>query len=132
MCKVHHKDICDYHDGIIMCMINACKESIPTHKPVNNDKTVHGWNDYVLSYCNASLFWHNMWVDNGSPHMGVVVNLRHKTTAKYHHVCKLVFKKDAEIRCDMMALKLLKKKKPRIFGNRPNISSSRKLLTLLK
>ncbi len=42
MCKAHHKDICDYHDSIILCMINACKESIPTPKHVNNIKTVLG------------------------------------------------------------------------------------------
>ncbi len=42
ICKVHHKDICDYHDVIILCMINVCKESIPTHNYVNNIKTVPG------------------------------------------------------------------------------------------
>ncbi len=103
MCKVHHKDICNYHDAIILCMINACKESIPTPKNVNNNKTVPGWNDNVQSYFNASPFWHNIWVDNGRPHMGVVADLRHKTRAKYHHVCKIVLKMDAEFRCDMMA-----------------------------
>ncbi len=103
MCKVHHKDICDYHDAIILCIINACKESIATAKHVNNNKTVPGWNDYVPSYFNASLFWHNMWVDNGRPHMGVVADMRHKTRAKCHHVCKIVLKMDAEFRCDMMA-----------------------------
>ncbi len=102
MCKVHHKDICDYHDAIILCMINACKESIPTPKHVNNIKTVPGWNDYVQHYLNASLFWHNMWVDNGIPHVGVVADLRCKTRAKYHHVCKMVLKMDEDVRCDKM------------------------------
>ncbi len=41
MCKVHHKDICDYHDVIIMCMINACKEIIQRPKHVNNDKLLY-------------------------------------------------------------------------------------------
>ncbi len=45
MYKVHHKDMCNNH--AILCMTNACKESIPTPKPVNNNKTVPGWNDYV-------------------------------------------------------------------------------------
>ncbi len=112
-------------------MINACKESIPTPKHVNNNKTVPGWNDYVQSYVNASLFWHYMWVDNDKHHIGVVADMRHKTRAKYHHVCKMVLKMDAEIRCDMI-LKLFKKMITRIFGNSPNISSSRKILTLLK
>ncbi len=105
MCKVHHKDICDYHD---FCMINACNKSMPTLDHVNKIKTVPGWKDYVQSYINASLFWHNMWVDNGRPHVGVVADLRRKTRDKYHHVCKMVLKMDAEIRCDMMAEAILK------------------------
>ncbi len=49
------------------------------------------------------LFSGTMWVDNGRPHVGVVAYLRHKTRAKYHNVCKMVLKMDAEIRCDKMA-----------------------------
>ncbi len=44
-----------------------------------------------------------MWVDNGKLNVGVVADLRRKTRAKYHHVCKMVLKMDAEIRCDMIA-----------------------------
>ncbi len=40
--------------------------------------------------------------------MGVFADLRHKARAKYHHVCKMVLKMDAEIRCDMMAEAILK------------------------
>ncbi len=59
MCNVHHKQICNYHDAFF-CMINACKERIPSPKQVNNNKTVPGWKDYVHSYFTASLFWQNM------------------------------------------------------------------------
>ncbi len=72
---------------------------------MNNIKTVPVWKDYVQSYFNASLFWHNMWVDNGRPHTGVLADLRCKTRAKYHHVCKM----DAHIMCDKMAEAILKK-----------------------
>ncbi len=41
------QDICDYHDVIILCMINACNESIPTLNHVNNNKTGGGWTYYV-------------------------------------------------------------------------------------
>ncbi len=62
----------------------------PTSNHVNNIKTVPGWKDFVQSYFNASLFWYNMWVDNGRPHVGVVAGLRHKTRGKHHNVCKIV------------------------------------------
>ncbi len=64
---------CDYQDAIIFCLINA-------------------YQHYVADYFNASGFWHNMWVDNGRPYLGVIGDLRHKTRAKYHHVCKMGLK----------------------------------------
>ncbi len=82
-------------------MINACKESIPTSNHVNNIKIVPGY--YAQSYFNASLFWHNMWVNKRRPHVGVVPGLRRKTRARYHHVCKMVLKMDAKVKCDKMA-----------------------------
>ncbi len=37
MCRVqHNNNICDYRDAIVLVMITACKEIIPTCKPVNN------------------------------------------------------------------------------------------------
>ena len=88
-------------------MITACKESIPTCNPVNNCKTLPGWNEYVNSYFQASLCWHKMWVDNGRPHNGVIADLHHQNRAKYHHICKMVLKCDVQIRCDKMAKALV-------------------------
>ncbi len=86
MCKVHHSEICEYHDAVIMSMIDACRETIPTTKPANKFKTIPGWNDYVKGYFDTSLFWHNMWVENDKPHNGIVADLMRQTRAKYHHV----------------------------------------------
>ncbi len=52
-----------------------------------------------------------MLVDNGRPHLGVVAYLRFKTKAKYHHVCKMLLKMDAQMKCDKMA-EVIKKKYP--------------------
>ncbi len=37
------------------------------------------------------------------PRHCIVEDLRHKTRAQYHRVCKMVLRKVAEIRCDQMA-----------------------------
>ncbi len=66
-------------------------------------KIVPGWNDYVKGYFDTSLFSHNMWVENDKPLNGIGADLMRQTRAKYHHVCKMVLKRDAKIRCDKMA-----------------------------
>ncbi len=38
MCKAHHSEICEYHDAVIMSMIDACRETIPTPKQLINVK----------------------------------------------------------------------------------------------
>ncbi len=68
MCKAHHSEICEYHDAVIMSMIDARQETIPTTKLADKCKTVPGWNDYVKGYFDTSLFWHNIWVENDKPH----------------------------------------------------------------
>ena len=103
MCKIHFKDICDYHNNIIYSMIDACNKCIPFSRSKGNSKVVPGWNDHVKGYFEASLFWHNMWVENGKPHHGVIAELRRRTRAKYHLAYKMAIKKDAEIRCNKMA-----------------------------
>ncbi len=84
-------------------MIDTYWETIPTTKPANKCKNVLGWNDYVKGYFDTSLFWHNMWVENDKPHNCIVADLMRETRAKYHYVCKMVLKRNAEIRCDKMA-----------------------------
>ncbi len=62
-----------------------------------------GWNEYVNSYYQMSIFGHNMWSNNGRPHHGIIPGLQQKTGLKYHHVGKMVLKSDVQIRCDKMA-----------------------------
>ncbi len=64
MCKEHHYEICEYHDVVIMSIIDACQETIPTIKPANKCKTVPGRKEYVKGYFDTSLFKHNMWFEN--------------------------------------------------------------------
>ncbi len=102
----HKKDIFNYHDAIVKCMLDASKETIPQSKcsHINkvDSKTVRGWNENVDSYFQTSLFMHSMWIQNGKPHSGVVADIWRRSRAQYHCICKMVLKIDAEIRCDKM------------------------------
>ncbi len=59
-CINHKKDICNYHDAIVKCMFDASKEALPqskcSHTSNVDSKTVPGWNGYVDSYFQTSLF----------------------------------------------------------------------------
>ncbi len=104
MSSIHKQDPCAYHDAIIMAMIQAYSETISTSKSgCSNIKPVTGWNEYTEEYFRTSLLWHSLGVDNDKPRHGIVATLRCKTRAQYHRVCKMVFRKDAEIRCVKMA-----------------------------
>ncbi len=81
----HKKDICKYHYDIVKCMLNASKETILRRKCSHTtnvySKTVPGWNEYVDSYFQTSLFWHSMWIPNGKLRNGVVADIQHRSRA---------------------------------------------------
>ena len=102
-CDIHGAEMYKFHDDVIDCLIRASKKCIPMYNNSRKQKVVPGWNEYVKKYFESSLFWHNMWVDNGRPQQGIIADLRKSTRSKYHTVRKMVLKKEAEIRCDKMA-----------------------------
>ena len=67
----------------------AGKRIIPR---VLNKKTkkVPGWNQFVKSCFRDSLFWHDIWVQNGRPEQGVVAEVRRNARRKYHNAIKEV------------------------------------------
>ncbi len=50
-----------------------------THTTKVDCKTFPGWNEYVHSYFQTSLFWHSMWIQNGKPHNSVVADIRRRS-----------------------------------------------------
>ncbi len=62
-----------------------------------------GWNEYVDQYFQSSLLWHDIWKANGQPSEGIIADLRRKTRSEYHKVCKMVMRREGEIKSDKMA-----------------------------
>ena len=94
-CSVHRSDIQEYHDEIVSACIQA-SSCIPMSNPSKRRKVVPGWNDFVNEYKNKAIFWHKLWKENGSPHTGILHDIRRKTRWEYHHMLKIV-KRNQEV-----------------------------------
>ncbi len=82
MCKVihHHQDINSYADMIVQCMLDA-SENLPK---TSKSKRIPYWNQEVMPLRQKALFWHQLWVDNGKPRMGLVADIMRKSRRLYH------------------------------------------------
>merc|ERR1739842_294014 len=66
-------------------------------------KVVPGWNENVRPFFEKSLFWHDIWVQNGKPRGGEVANIMRLTRARYHYAIRNSIKSNIKIRNDKMA-----------------------------
>lgn len=107
-CTVHKNDINVFHENIISALLDAGDKAIPVSRP-SVSKVLPGWNDHVDDYFRASLFWHDLWNANGRPKDGLIADLRRKTRSEYHKTCKMVMRREGEIRSDKMAQALSQK-----------------------
>ena len=48
--------------------------------------------DSIQPLKDKSLFWHNIWVDMGRPHEGIVAHIRRSTRASYHRAIRQALK----------------------------------------
>ena len=107
----HCRSIQLFHDSIIdKCLISSelCipHTSDKGHRPSN----IAGWNDIVKPYKEASIFWHNVWKDCGSPRNAAIADVMRRARAQYHKIVKQVKKDQNIIQRDKMAESLLEDK----------------------
>ena len=97
-----------FHDRIINCCINACEETIPqTGGNERSNTGISGWNEYVREHREASIFWHQIWKDCGSPRNGPVADVMRRTRAKYHRSVKWTQRHQNDIKKKNMAESIL-------------------------
>ncbi len=63
----------------------------------------------IIQYFQSSLLWHDIWKANGQPSEGIITDLRCKPMSEYHKVCKMVMRREGEIKSDKMAEAFLNK-----------------------
>lgn len=97
-----------FHDSIIdMCLITSEKCIPHTSKRCSKSPNIAGWSDIVKPYKEASIFWHNVWKDCGSPRNAAIADVMRRARAKYHSVVKQVKKDQNKIKRDKLAQTLL-------------------------
>ena len=90
--------MCTWYNKLVLILINASQVSLPTTCSRENSKVIPGWNELVKPKLDSSLLWHNIWVDNGRPCNGLVVNIIRRITAQYYHEIKYAHKDFINIR----------------------------------
>ena len=90
MCKKHHNDIVTFHDCLIAVHLDVCNDHIPCISSTKRKSCLPGWNEHVETKRRSAIFWNNIWPNNGSPHSGVVAEIRRRTRLKYHYAVRYI------------------------------------------
>jgi len=92
----------DYSQAIIQACLASSASTIPyTADRSNNandcNSTLPGWNEHVLPCRDKAIMWHNIWVDCGRPHDGIVADIMRRTRAVYHYAIRYVKRNRSDI-----------------------------------
>jgi hypothetical protein len=95
----HHNAISQSHyaDAISMACLSAAETSIPVTNNRGSSQRIPGWTERVASLREKSMFWHNIWVDCGRPHVGPAADCMRRTRASYHYAIRQVRKDENSI-----------------------------------
>jgi len=99
----HFRALAGYACGITDACLDACKNAIPCTTVKQKSGRMAGWSEYVQPLRDKSLFWHNLWVDNGRPHSGAVADCMRRSRAAYHYAVRFIKKDEDNIRCERIA-----------------------------
>jgi len=105
-CINHNNDISRYCEELISVLTSNSEKCIPKCKPPCRSSTP-GWNEHVRQYKDASIFWHAIWKDCGSPSTGCVAQIRRKARGEYHRAIRRVKRDRDKIIANKMASSLI-------------------------
>ena len=71
-CALHNEKLQHFHDNIISCCLSASRHILKSWDP-NQCRGIPGWNEFVREYKDASILWHRLLKDSGSPNSGVLL-----------------------------------------------------------
>jgi hypothetical protein len=104
----HCHSIQIFHDTLMDKCITASDFCIPcTSEMSKNHTNIAGWNDIVKPYKEASIFWHNVWKQCGSPRNAAIADVMRRARAKYHNAVKQVKRDQNIIKRNKMAESIL-------------------------
>ena len=102
-CKNHNDQIKMWYDKVVKILLDTSGKYLPMTGNKQKPKTIPGWNEFVKPKLETSLYWHNIWKDNGRPRHGAVADVMRHTRAQYHHAVKYAQREINSIRNARMA-----------------------------
>ena len=100
-CTNHCDQIAEYCSDLIDCLIDSGDKSIPKCK--QSGTRVPGWNEYVRPAREASIFWHSIWKQCGSPGTGWVSQIRRHARGEYHRAVRNLQRQRNSVTANKMA-----------------------------
>ena len=91
--RAHFSALNEYSNALINSCLDSAKRTIPhtaQSSAVYHNNVMPGWNEYVAPLRDKSVLWHNIWVDCGRPHDGIVASIMRRTRAAYHYAVRYV------------------------------------------
>lgn len=91
----------------VSCVGNACLSAASENVPVPRQKglrgSIPGWTEHVAPFREKSIFWHQVWIDCGRPHNGLVADIMRKTRLQYHAAIRAVRRAETNMVNDRFA-----------------------------
>ena len=103
---LHTTMLSHYADQITQACLTSAKATVPVTKPCGESGRIPDWCEFVAPLKNQSLFWHNIWIDCGKPHSGVVADIMHKTRSRCHAAVRQARRNQNDIVNNRIALAL--------------------------
>ena len=91
-CIAHTEQLERYAASIISDCSKAALRTVPvaTDSTSSTKSRTAGWSEFVKPAREKSLFWHNLWMQNGRPRTGAVADCMRRTRAAYHYSIRQV------------------------------------------
>ena len=89
--------------GFSTSCVDASQRTILVTKCRQSSRRIAGWNEMVKPYRDKSLFWHQMWIDNGRPRSGTVVECMRRTRGTYHYTVRNAKKNEERLVSEQVA-----------------------------
>ena len=85
LCKVHSVDISRYLVSFLNCISTAARNTLPSISSTVRKHIVPGWNDAAKHLRNKANFWYRVWLEAGSPSVGVLAVIKKKSKSRYKY-----------------------------------------------
>jgi hypothetical protein len=90
---IHINGLNEYCINILDCCICSADTCI-LFTGVGATHGIPGWFKHIQPYKDKAMFWHNIWMDMGRPHDGMVAQIRRTTRAKYHQAIRTAVREE--------------------------------------